>query len=228
MTIGKWALALLMVLLAGACMEQKAGQPGPVADTPENRKAAAQRYMEAMPTQELLKSIAGNMVRRLPEPTRKPFLEAMTDPELDKATQTITMDGLVKHFTAGELNAMATFYGSPEGKSARTKFGPYMAEVMPLINDEVRKVFVKVQGQLKEEPPQAGKPAAPGAPAAPSAPKAEQPKAEPPKAAPPKAEQPKAAPPKVEQPKAEQPKAAPPKPEPPKAEQPKAEPPKGK
>jgi hypothetical protein len=202
-----------MVLLAGACVEQKSGQPGPVADTPENRKAAAQRYMEAMPTQELLKSIAGNMVRRLPEPTRKPFQDAMTDPELDKAAQRITLDGLVKHFNAGELNAMATFYGSPEGKSARGKFGPYMAEVMPLINDEVRKVFVKVQGQMKEEEPKAGTPATPGAPAAPAAPKAEQPKAEPPKAAPPKAEQPK---------------AAPPKPEPPKAEPPKAEPPKGK
>jgi len=217
MTIGKWALALLMVLLAGACVEQKSGQPGPVADTPENRKAAAQRYMEAMPTQELLKSIAGNMARRLPEPTRKPFLDAMTDQELDKAAQRITLDGLVKHFTAGELNAMAVFYGSPEGKSARGKFGPYMAEVMPLINDEVRKVFVKVQEQLKEEQPKAGKPAAPAAPKA-EQPKAEQPKVEPPKAAPPKAEQPKAEPPK----------AAPPKPEPPKAEPPKTEQPKGK
>jgi uncharacterized protein len=44
---------------------------------------------------------------------------------------------MANHFTVGELNALTDFYGSPEGKSAMKKFGAYMSEIMPVIQQEM-------------------------------------------------------------------------------------------
>src|SRR4030042_1648886 len=94
----KWILALFLIILAAACGD-KSASTGPVADTPENRKAAAQRYLEAVPPQELLRNITGSMIQRLPEQHRKQLQEAMDDKELLKNINRISEDGLVKHFT---------------------------------------------------------------------------------------------------------------------------------
>ncbi|MBI4644069.1 MAG: DUF2059 domain-containing protein [Deltaproteobacteria bacterium] len=216
MTKGKWLLALFLIILAAACGD-KSASPGPVADTPENRKAAAKRYLEAVPPQELLRNITGNMVQRLPEQARKQFREAMDDKELLKNTYRISEEALVKHFTPDELNAMATFFGSPAGKSARIKFSPYMMEIIPQINGEVKKVFAKRQERPKPGSEKEGAPKA-----------AEQSKPEQPKAEPSKPEQVKPAQPETPQPEPKKPEAKQPKAEHPKAEHPKPEKPTNK
>ena len=155
MTLGKWLLALFLIILAAACTG-KSTPTGAVADTPENRKAAAKLYLEAVPPEDLLKNITGNMVQKMPEPTKKQFLEALADKELLKHIYSISENALIKHFTPDEMNAMAAFFGSPAGKSARTKFPPYMTDMLPQISDEVKKVFAKVQEQTIKEQPKEG------------------------------------------------------------------------
>jgi hypothetical protein len=184
MTRGKWVLALISIILAVGCADQKSTQTTPLADTPENRKVAAQRYLEAVPPRDLLQNLAGNLARRLPEPNRKVIMDAMSDKELEQATYRITLNTLVKHFTPQELNAMAAFYSSPEGKSTRSKFGVYMSDLIPQISEEVRKVVTKKQEQLNPEPEKPGTPK--GEQSKPEKPKLEQPKPEMPKPEPPK------------------------------------------
>lgn len=195
---GKWILALFLIILAAACGD-KSTSKGPVADTPENRKAAAKLYLEAVPPQELLRNITGNMLQRMPEQQRKQFQEALDDKELLQNIYRVSEEALVKHFTPDELNAMATFFGSAAGKSARAKFSPYMMEIMPQINAEVKKVFAKIHEPAKKE---AEKEVAPGT----EQPKAEPPKPEPAKPTKPEAPQPKPAAPKAEHPKPDKPK----------------------
>jgi hypothetical protein len=213
MTKGKWFLALFLIILAAACGD-KSTSTGPVADTPENRKAAAKRYLEAVPPQELLKNITGGMAQRIPEQYKKQFQEAMDDKELLKNTSRINEEGLVKHFTPDEINAMANFFGSPAGKSARVKYSPYMMEIMPQINEEVKKVFAKIHepkpGEEKEGAPKAGEQAKP-----------EQPKGEPSKPEQAKPAQPETPKPEIKKPEATQPKADHPKADHPKPEKPK-------
>ena len=170
MTLGKWFLALFLIILAVGCGD-KSTSTAPMADTPENRKAAAKLYLEAVPPEDLLRSITGNMVQKMPEPARKQFLDALADKELLKHIYGISEIAMVKHFTPDEMNAMAAFFGSPAGKSARAKFTPYMQEMLPQISEEVKKLFVKVQGPASKEQPKEG------------AAKPEPPKAEPPKPA---------------------------------------------
>jgi hypothetical protein len=161
----------LVLLMASACADT--GQVKSLPDNPENRTAAAERYLKAMPPRDMLQGLAARVSPNLPEKERKGFEEIMQSAELEKTVSRITMEGLVKNFTVGELNAMTAFYGSPEGQSASKKFGPYMMGIMPQIQQEVKKAM----DARPKEPETKGKPGAKGqpepvAPKAPAAPKA--------------------------------------------------------
>ena len=128
-----------LLLMASACADT--GQVKSLPDNPENRTAAAERYLKAMPPKEMLQGLATRVSPNLPEKDRKGFVEVMQSADLEKAASRITMEGLVKNFTVGELNAMTAFYGSPDGQSAAKKFGPYMMGIMPQIQQEVKKAM---------------------------------------------------------------------------------------
>jgi hypothetical protein len=149
---------LLILVLTVACSEQKAPQPAAkpaaVADNEENRQAAAKHYLEAVPPKELLMQMSERVVKMLPEKSQKTFLEVMNSQSMQDATYRISLDGLVKHFTVNEINALTAFYGSPEGKSISKKFPEYMAEAMPKINQEVIAALQKVKDQEEPKAPQ--------------------------------------------------------------------------
>jgi len=164
-------LLLLILALMAACSEQKAPQPAassaPMADTEENRQAMAKKHLEVVPPQELLTEMSNKVVKMLPEKSQKMFLEVMNGKALQEATYRITLNSLVKHFTVDELKALTAFYGSPEGKAIRNKYGDYMADVMPQVNQEVIAALQQVkdkqepkepQGQMKPAEPQAAPP----------------------------------------------------------------------
>ena len=159
-------LVIGLLLMASACADT--GQVKSLPDNPENRATAAKQYLKAMPPKEMLESLATRVAPNLPEKDRKAFMEVMQSADLEKAADRITLEGLVKDFTVGELNAMTAFYGSPEGKSAAKKFGPYMMGVMPQIQQEVKKAMEEKQKLEPKGQPEAGAPPAakPGAPPA--------------------------------------------------------------
>jgi hypothetical protein len=168
-----------LLLMASACADT--GQVKSLPDNPENRAAAAKRFIEAMPPKELLQGMATRVAPNLPEKDRAIFVEVLNSPEMEKAASRICSEALAKNFTVGELNAMVTFYGSPDGKSAAKKFGPYMMGIMPQIQQEIKKAMDEKQKQQgsKDQPeavtPPAAKPGVPPAakpPAPPASPKA--------------------------------------------------------
>jgi len=157
--------------MASACADT--GQVKSLPDNPENRTAAAKRFVEAMPPKELLQGMAARFAPNLPEKDRAAFVEVMNSPDIEKAAIRITLEALVKNFTVGELNAMVAFYGSPEGKSAAQKFGPYMMGIIPQIQQEVKKAMdEKQQAQGSKDKPDAAAPKAAPTPKEPAAPKA--------------------------------------------------------
>ena len=130
----------------------------------------AKRYLEVMPPKELLEGVAKRVNPTLPEANRKVFSEVISSPEIEKAAYRIMLDSLVKEFTVPELEAMIAFYGSPAGQSAWKKFSPYMNEIMPPIQQEVKK---KVAAAMPKQPEakEAPKPQPPVVPPAPQGPK---------------------------------------------------------
>ncbi|MBK1882664.1 DUF2059 domain-containing protein [Luteolibacter pohnpeiensis] len=110
-----------------------------IEDTPENRIREAERYLKAIPPEEMFLDMTEEMAKNMPESERELFKAVMTK-HLDVPALTKTMkNSMVKHFTAEELKALADFYGSEVGKSAMKKFGVYLADVMPTIQEEVMK-----------------------------------------------------------------------------------------
>lgn len=171
----RYLMVIGLILLASACSDTR--QVKLLPDTPENRTAAAKQFMEAMPPKGMLQGLASRVTPNLPEKDRKAFVEVMNSPDIETAASRITMEGLVKNFTVGELNAMVAFYGSPDGQSAYKKFGPYMAGIMPQIQQEVKKAMEEKQklepkGQPEAAPKASPAPKAPAAPKAPVAPRA--------------------------------------------------------
>src|SRR5689334_2056480 len=101
------------------------------ADTPENRRTEANRYLQATPPKQMFADMAEKMAMNMPPADRQKFKDTLTSAlDVDALTKAMT-DAMVKHFTVQELKALADFYGSPVGKSAMGKFGAYMADVMP-------------------------------------------------------------------------------------------------
>lgn len=128
--------ACLLVLTVSAFAET---------DTPETRKREAERYLQAMPPKAMFEDMADKMSANLPADQRSQFKQMMTS-QLDINALTKGMsDAMVKHFTTEELKALADFYGSPVGKSAMSKFGAYMADLMPIMQAEIIKMQTRAQ-----------------------------------------------------------------------------------
>jgi hypothetical protein len=106
-------------------------------DTPETRRAAAQRYLAAFPVEDMLADTVRHMAQTIPESQRPEFVQLMTQMIRVDWLNRVMLDLAVKHFTVRELDALARFYGSPHGKSILKKMGPYMGEALPLIQAEV-------------------------------------------------------------------------------------------
>jgi hypothetical protein len=155
MTSVKYFLALVLVVMVSACTDTKQEQSSKaMPDNPENRTVVAKKYLQVMPPKEMLHEVANRVAPTLPEKNRKIFIEVMNSPGIEQAADRITLDGLVKYFTVDELNSMVAFYGSPTGKSAYKKFAPYMGEIMPQIQQEVKKAVVEANKQQEpQEPP---------------------------------------------------------------------------
>jgi hypothetical protein len=126
-----------MVLFCVAAWGQTPAPPRAVADPPANRLEAARRYLKAVPPLELVKETVDQLAQKVPEDRREEFRKVLAQMVHSEHIEKITLDAIVKHFTVKEINALAAFYGSPEGRSISKKFNAYMADVMPAIQQEL-------------------------------------------------------------------------------------------
>lgn len=110
-----------------------------IADTPQNRNQQAERYFDTSPPQALFQEMAAKDAANLLPADQKKFQDAfMANVDLP-AVKKALIGALVKHFTAGELKALADFYGSAVGKSAMAKLSGYMSEIKPTIGSEIKR-----------------------------------------------------------------------------------------
>jgi hypothetical protein len=107
------------------------------ADSEEERTAAARRYLDVAQMSKITDDMVTELARSIPTEQRGRFLQLMHDALHPDVLEQAALGSMVKIFTADELNALADFYGSPLGRSAMGKFGVYMADVMPVIQQEM-------------------------------------------------------------------------------------------
>jgi hypothetical protein len=120
-----------------------------VADTPANRLAAAKRYLQAVPPAEMVAETVDRVAAQLPEERREEFKKALSKVVSSERIEALTLQAVTKHFTVKEINALAAFYGSPEGRSITKKFGDYMADVMPAIQEELAGAMEEIHKEVQ-------------------------------------------------------------------------------
>ena len=102
-----------------------------------SREAAADRYLKVVPMSKMLDDTFTEISKQVPEDQRVQFLAQMKAIVRVDVLERIARESMVKTFTTDELNALANFYGSQHGASAMEKFGVYMGQVMPAIQQEI-------------------------------------------------------------------------------------------
>lgn len=107
------------------------------ADTPQNRLEAAKHYLTVAPMSEMLDDAIREMSKQFPDDHRARFIAMMKEGIRVDVLEEAAIQSMAKHLTVAEIDALARFYGSPEGKSVQKKFGVYMAELMPVMQREL-------------------------------------------------------------------------------------------
>ena len=118
-------------------------------DDPASRRAAAARYEATMPIAKMMEQSIEQISLSLPANQRNAFVAQMRQVVDGRQLQTIALDKMAEVFTAGELDALAVFYGSPVGQSIVAKFPVYMAEIMPVIQRELARAVREVEDRSR-------------------------------------------------------------------------------
>lgn len=137
-------LPVAALILMSACSALKKE----TADTPENRKAQAEKYLQVNSFESMISDSIDEMAKQVPEESRQKFVDGMKKSIQVDNLKSVAIESMTKHFTVKELEALTAFYGSPEGKSVMKKFGSYMADVMPIIQQQVMQAIQAQQEQL--------------------------------------------------------------------------------
>lgn len=118
-------------------------------DNREVRLKAANRYLNVAPMSKMVNDSIHEMSQRLPPDKKDEFIKLMDMTMRVDSLEKIAIESMVNIFTAKELNALADFYGSEVGKSVISKFGVYMAEVMPAMQQEFQRALKELQEEGK-------------------------------------------------------------------------------
>jgi hypothetical protein len=135
-------IAMLVMVLPAAGAAQSP-------DTLEARQQAVRRHLAAVPIEGMLDDMINTLAGQIPEARRPEFIALMKKMVGPDTVRAMTMEAMPRHFTVAEIEAMTTFYGSPEGKSIMKKFGPYMGDLMPRVQAEVLRALQKVKEEMR-------------------------------------------------------------------------------
>ncbi len=142
----QWIGAAAIVVCGAVMLMGQA--PSRAADTPENRRLAAERYLAIAPRDEMIAELVRQMAEGVPSRERTEFVRQLKPLVKPEYVNRVTADALVKHFTVREINALAAFYGSPEGKAIMKKFGSYTADVMAALQPEMTRLADEARAKM--------------------------------------------------------------------------------
>lgn len=137
--------ALILVAQTGCSSDAQPETAGaPAAGGSSDVQAAARAYLDAYPVSELMSEMTDATLQQAPPAQREQIRAAMEAVDTE-ALEGAMMTSMVRHFSASELRALAAFYGSPEGRSVMGKMPAYMADVMPVIQQQMTQAVMESQ-----------------------------------------------------------------------------------
>ncbi|WP_417453311.1 DUF2059 domain-containing protein [Kiloniella sp.] len=131
-------LILLTMLIIGIT------SPSFAQDTQETRIEAANRYADTVDLSKMMNDLSIETSKALPAEIREQFLTKTHFSEADiNEIREMMLEQMIIHFTTKELDALAKFYGSPEGKSIIVKMPVYFGGVYPKMQKFILKKYAQ-------------------------------------------------------------------------------------
>ncbi len=110
-------------------------------DTPEERAKAVESYFREISMRDLMNDMVKEVSKRMPPEQRSAFENALLKNVRLEVLETAAKESLARHLTVAEINAFTEFMRRPEGKSAMNKMKYYMADLMPVIQQELMRAI---------------------------------------------------------------------------------------
>lgn len=114
-----------------------------IEDSPEARQKAVDRYFKAISFHELRQEMFDEMSKRMPDKMSDEIFQRMINKINWDLIESAAKESLKKHMTAEEITVLAEFVEQPAGKSAMKKMKFYMADLMPVLQQELYRVVME-------------------------------------------------------------------------------------
>jgi hypothetical protein len=111
--------------------------PRPRSSAQSDRRAAAEAYARVVDYPLLIEKAASRRAAALPASEREAFLAFVTDEVDFDMTRFYATSAMVDLFEASELQALASFAATPEGRSALAKLPALGAILSPIIERQI-------------------------------------------------------------------------------------------
>lgn len=125
-------LLALTIFLAG---------PAFAASERDTKAALINEYFSYIPMKALMADMAQEMSKQLPPEKRQQFVDVMTKTVRVEVLENAARQSLAKHLTVGELRLFVDFIKQPEARSAMGKMKYYMADLMPVLQQEMMRAI---------------------------------------------------------------------------------------
>jgi hypothetical protein len=122
-----WGCAVALVLILS-------GLP---ASAQSDRRAAAEAYARIVDYPLLIEKAASRRAAELPASEREAFIAFVTDEVDFDMTRFYAISAMVDVFEASELQALASFAATPEGRSALAKLPALGAILTPIVERQI-------------------------------------------------------------------------------------------
>ena len=110
-------------------------------DSPKTRAVAVERYFASVSMNELRVGMVEEMSKQMPPEERQDFSDFMNNDVRWADIETAAKKSLATHLTVDEITALAEFMEKPVGKSAMGKMKYYMADLMPIVQTEIKRAL---------------------------------------------------------------------------------------
>jgi hypothetical protein len=111
--------------------------PNLSANAQSDRRAAAEAYARIVDYPLLIEQAATRRAAELPASEREAFIEFITEEVDFEMTRFYATSAMVDLFEASELQALASFAGTPEGRSALAKLPALGAVLNPIVERQI-------------------------------------------------------------------------------------------
>lgn len=114
-------------------------------DNLEARLKAARDYERTYPASQMMDEMIAELKKNPAISGNPELIDQIVNSVDEKAITEQVVQAMAKHFSLAELQALSAFYETDEGQSILKKMPAYMADIAPLIQQEVLKGLVAAQ-----------------------------------------------------------------------------------